>query len=923
MRPLELTISAFSSYSGKTVLDMEKLGTSGLYLITGETGAGKTTIFDAIAFALYGVPSGSNRSSGMLRSKYADPDTPTEVELKFSYGGKVYKIRRNPEYERPAKKGGGFTKQRAEAELILPDGKVISKVKDVDAAVRNIMGVDHNQFSQIAMIAQGDFLKLLTASTESRQEIFRKIFGTSLYRSIQDSLRVKFLDIKKDYEAIDSSIRQYIKGGVCKADTELSAELEKATAGEISYEESASLIEKIIADDLREKSTLEKEISDNAKLSDELAKSIEKGESYLKIKSELEKTTADKSTQEISLKELSTAVEEQKKRQPEADKLDKKITIAESLLPEYKELEKTRSELSFCEKKIAGNTAALEKNKTEKINLNDEILRLSEEAAGLENAGSEKEKLIAEKNRNEEKLRAVEAAAVRIADCRKYEKVLEQLQALYLEKQADADKLNEKYTAQNRAFLNEQAGILADGLTDGTPCPVCGSLSHPHLAEKSCNAPTESELKALHEETEKAQETAAEASRDASTALGNLNTAKDELARRLAELCGEENSDNPEEIINCLREETKSAINILNEKIHKEEKRVKRKNKLSELIPEKRDKLNSLGEEISRIESECASDKVKKSTAEEHISSLLSKLEFATAEDAQKEISDMKKSAEEIRNGLKKAEEKLSECEKRYAALIGTAEQLKKQLSEGTETDVEAEKAKKAELSERQKNLSDSLAAVSGRISMNRHTAENIKNSLKEKAVLEKKYIAIKSLHETAGGGLSGQGKLSLETYVQTAYFDRIIRRANIRLRIMTNGQYELIRRKSAENNRSQTGLELEVTDHYNSTVRDVKSLSGGESFKASLALALGLSDEIQSCAGGVKLDTMFIDEGFGSLDENSLQQAVNALAELTGEARLVGIISHVSELKRKIDKQIVVTKEKSGKPGTRVEIVC
>ncbi|NLA88209.1 MAG: SMC family ATPase [Clostridiales bacterium] len=228
MRPITLTMSAFGPYAEKTVLELYKLGTQGIYLITGDTGAGKTTIFDAITFALYGEASGENREASMLRSKYATPETPTFVELVFEYAGKRYTIKRNPEYERPVKRGEGTTTQKADAELTMPDGQVITKAKDVTNTVKEIIGIDRSQFTQIAMIAQGDFLKLLLAPTEERKKIFRQIFRTELYQVLQDKLKEESAALSRQREALCSRIRQYIDDIVCKDDDVLSIELEKA-----------------------------------------------------------------------------------------------------------------------------------------------------------------------------------------------------------------------------------------------------------------------------------------------------------------------------------------------------------------------------------------------------------------------------------------------------------------------------------------------------------------------------------------------------------------------------------------------------------------------------------------------------------------------------------------------------------------------
>ena len=231
MRPIRLVMSAFGPYAGRTELELSKLGTSGLYLITGDTGAGKTTIFDAIAFALYGEASGTAREAGMLRSQYADITTPTEVELTFEYKGRQYVLRRNPEYTRPRTRGDGLTTEKAGAELHYPDGRVETRLKDVNRAIVEIMGVDRNQFAQIVMIAQGDFLKLLIAPTEERKKIFQKIFRTERFQLLQDKLKAESNALKNEHEKVSSGLRQYMEGIVCAADSPFADAVKNARSG--------------------------------------------------------------------------------------------------------------------------------------------------------------------------------------------------------------------------------------------------------------------------------------------------------------------------------------------------------------------------------------------------------------------------------------------------------------------------------------------------------------------------------------------------------------------------------------------------------------------------------------------------------------------------------------------------------------------
>ena len=261
MRPLKLTIAGFGPYAGTQTLDFKTLGSSGLYLITGDTGAGKTTIFDAITFALFGEASGGDRSPDMLRSKYAGDSDPTFVELTFSYGGEVYKVRRNPEYQRAKTRGDGTTKQLAEAELTYPDGHVVTKLKDVDRAVRDIIGLTREQFAQVAMISQGDFRKLLQADTKERQKIFRDIFGTGLYVSLQEQLKARAAELKVQREQADVSIRQYVEGIACHEDSLLAADVKKAKENGLPITEIQGLLERLLKEDTAAQEVLSEQIT--------------------------------------------------------------------------------------------------------------------------------------------------------------------------------------------------------------------------------------------------------------------------------------------------------------------------------------------------------------------------------------------------------------------------------------------------------------------------------------------------------------------------------------------------------------------------------------------------------------------------------------------------------------------------------------
>ncbi|MBQ8841533.1 MAG: SMC family ATPase, partial [Ruminiclostridium sp.] len=571
--------------------------------------------------------------------------------------------------------------------------------------------------------------------------------------------------------------------------------------------------------------------------------------------------------------------------------------------------EKQASRISQYEAKLNTLKEDTEKEKAELISLSD--------------AGELKEKLTAEKEKAEAKMLSLASLRETAKRCERLKDKLSVEQDAYLKAYSKAKERSNEYERKYNAFLDEQAGILAeDRLKENEKCPVCGSLSHPEPAKKSLDAPTKEELDILKKESNNARDVASSASKVAGETKAKLETEEKNLSDKLSAFDNNPGTENAVEFSDTLIEETKGIIETIKGKITAEEKRIERKKQLSEAIPLKEADISALNSEIQALKEKTASDETLSEQIQKRITQLSSKLKFSSISEAEKNIKEIKSKASDIEIAVKKADENLRRLESDFSVMKGKREQLKKQLSDGCDIDLEAEKEKKKNLAEKQNEITAMITGINARIFNNRKNVSAIKEKDKEINEAESRYINIKSLYETANGSISDSAKFMLETYVQATHFERIIHRANYRLNIMSGGQYQLLRKTQSDNKKSQSGLELEIIDYSNGSTRDVKSLSGGESFMASLALALGLSDEIQNNASGIKIDTMFIDEGFGSLDSNSLQQAINVLSELTGEHRLVGIISHVSELQRKIDKQIVVSKEKNSKNGLGTKAV-
>lgn len=920
MRPLKLKISAFGPYAGVTELNLEKLGTSGIYLITGDTGAGKTTIFDAVTYALFGSPSGDNRDASMLRSKYAEADTPTEVELVFANNGSEYRVVRNPEYDRPAKKGDGFTKQKAGATLFLPDGNIVDRPKEVNAAIRDIIGVDRNQFTQISMIAQGDFLKLLVADTADRQKIFREIFKTVNYQVLQDRLKNESGALSKQFENAKLSVNQYISGILCDEDDVLSLEVSKAKEDRMMIADVIELLRVLIDKDNEESKALQENIRSTEKELEDINALLTKAENYKKAEQELEAVIRIQTEKAPLIDGLKMTVASIEGKAPEADEKQKQLTEIEAQYGEYDLLiEKKRTALmldsSLCKDKksvediSAGIGFSLQK-----------ITSMKEELSTLADSGTKKEKLLNAKEQAENKLQRADGLNEKLIAFEVLKKNLTAAQNNYLEAEKKSAEEAEAYSRLNKAFLDCQAGILAQKLSDGEPCPVCGSTSHPVKATKPVEAPAEAELKKAKQNADRAAELTAQASRRAAEISGKVKAEKVNISKFCSELIGtdsiEDAADKLGEFIIVLRQEVKK----LDSEIKDENERLQRKQALERLIPEKEKELEAIKNLQAETEKKISADGAKLRETENQIKELTQKLRFGSKAEAQAQADVLKEVIVSHRKSLEKAREDYRNVENELTELKGKAEQLKKSLEDKEDIDSDRLAEEKEKLIHRKAYFTAKQKEVSVRIASNLTAKNNITAKEAELTSIEEKWTWVKALSNTANGNISGKEKVALETYIQATFFERIIHRANTRLMVMTGGQYELKRRKVSTVLRGQSGLELDVKDYYNGSVRDVKSLSGGESFKASLSLALGLSDEIQSMAGGIRLDTMFVDEGFGSLDGESLQQAMRALVSLSEGNKLVGIISHVAELKEKIDKQIIVTKEKTG--GSKVEIV-
>ena len=924
MRPLHLTLSAFGPYAGQVEIPLEQLGERGLYLITGDTGAGKTTLFDAITYALYGEPSGDNRDPSMFRSKYAQPDTPTWVELVFSYGGQTYTVRRSPEYERPAKRGGGTTLQRAEAELHFPDGRLVTKTREVTGEIVNIIGLDRSQFAQIAMIAQGDFLKLLLADTRSRQEIFRKLFPTRGYMVFQEKVKSESGALQRECEAARASVKQYIDGVLCPREDPMYPQWERAWAGELPIQETVELLEALLEQDRERDTQCSEELEQLDGEWKAVTALLAKAEELEKAQSQLEEAQARRKTCAAQWEAAQQQLEAQTAQAPQLEGLRAQLADLEAELPRYQELDQLRQNLTALAQNIRRQSARLEEQENEQRRREKELELWRQERAGLEEAGAQRERLLGQQTRAQEQSQRLEELSTLLAGCRQARVNLENAQKRYGVARQKAQAAQEDYTGKNQAFLDEQAGILAQQLAEGQPCPVCGSLTHPTPAQLSPGAPTEEELNRVKQAWEAAQQTASTWSVEAGKARTALEEREQRLRSQMAHVLPEQGADQPvDQVAQSIQEAQRKAQEALDQvrgQLRQVEAALARKRQLDTQIPQQEQRLGELEQTIASAREQLAGANSRREELEGRIHALEGQLRYPQADQARQEQGKLNGELQRLEEAQTQAQRRANAAQLALTGAEAAVTQLKQLVEQSQPVDVETQRARSQELTLRRAQLTAVQRELHTRLTTNRTALEQIQGKTAQLTQLEQRYTWVRVLSNTVNGTLPGKEKIALETYVQMTFFDRILRRANLRLLVMTGGQYELKRRREAAGSRGQSGLEMDVIDHYNGTERSVKSLSGGESFQASLALALGLSDEIQSSAGGIRLDTMFVDEGFGSLDEESLNKAMGALGDLAQGNRLVGIISHVSELKEKIDKQIVVRKDRTG--GSRVEIV-
>ena len=1104
MKPLKLTLSAFGPYAGETVIDFTQLGGQGLFLVTGDTGAGKTTIFDGITFALYGETSGGVREASMLRSKYAEPETPTYAEYIFEYKGAVYTVKRSPDYERPKTRGKGMTMQKGEALLTFSDGRApVTKLKEVNQAVTDLIGLDMKQFTQIAMIAQGDFRKLLLADTEERSNIFRKLFHTDIYKVIQEKLKFEAGGLDKAYKELLRSIRQYTEQVRYSVEDPLGQQwaLMEKNGFEGNLEEGLEVLEQFLKADKNTLKALNKQIKENdAKLENmnqlfgkvhkeadakaRKEKLLEEREILFPQLEQAQKDAENAAKEPEEIQQLIFSIQKEKEKLDRYTNLEKLISeiedasvlieklktdstalqnrqketkaVLEEKQKEYQatdRTEKEKAETDFQKEKIDSLYAGVYKNcgnleflltkimnlETQAKEMKTQSEQMKKELADLEEQIVSGGNLEARENSLIMRLQQIQKMKDQQKRCQILEKEAESKKKAYLIASQKRTEIKEFLNRMEQAYLDAQAGVLAAGLQEGMPCPVCGSVHHPKLTQMPEKVPTEEQLKKQKMVAETAEQAASDSSVQAGEAAGLVQRSKEELTEGIksyvAQFLPEEKTEEilrneitdselrsfvkdqeshaqteleeiqkqkkaqldlqkkkeefsrqleqhakefqklqisiekrksqqesiqeqlqnqlDEPIFSWLREDTQQKMisdsglqqdqnskavyqqgsqevslllqqgrtaaewlkqqqDILDQKRKDQTALLEQRKLLETQISKVQTEITTLTDRINQNQQQTAAEKSRSEQMQKQRENMEKELGERTKEEILSQIQLQTRERKKLETHYKTVTEVKEALEKRMTELNSVITSLTEQLKESANISIEELNVQKEKFTQQKKSLSADRDEIHARLEINGDMYEKIRRQQTELLKTETRWKWMKSLSDTANGTITGKARIMLETYIQMQYFDRILARANIRLMTMSSGQYELVRRKENKSRVGKTGLELDVVDHYNGTVRSVKTLSGGETFQASLSLALGLSDEIQSSSGGIQLDTMFVDEGFGSLDEDALDQAIRALKDLSQGSRLVGIVSHVTELKERIDKKIIVTKKRT-----------
>lgn len=882
MKPILLQISGWGPYKGLEKVDFREFQKRGLFLITGPTGAGKTTIFDAITYALYGNVSGSMREKGSVRSDFALADTKTFVELTFSHNGKEYRVYRNPEYMRPKKRKTGeeaYTKEKENAILFLPDDSAIEGNQEVTKKVQEVLRMDYRQFKQISMIAQGEFTKLLTANQREKTEIFREIFDTFFYERFSATLKKKTSGLYAEIMTYRNKMDETIDG--VSLSEEQFSELTKGD--KYPYEAVLEYLTEKKKEQAKEIKEQKKKVKETQTRLDSLLTEMEKGKQINSLFAEEEKA---KKTY-LDLKQQEEKIKEKKRLKSQGEK----ATGLELFELAYTQVVKQEEELQKKRQKTATEIADYEKQIAETDcfwvhkSVIEELLQFGAICSEKQLALSQKEQVISEKT-----------------------KELAKIKEIYLSMEEKMLKKKQAYQNADLQYKRAMVGIVANMVVEGEPCPVCGSLHHPNVATLTGEVPSEEELEQLKESYEQANEEFLQLYEKVGKLTGEVETETANLTLWKEEQ--KQGEEKVKELYTLLEELCKDTIALPKLPGQQEEKNPlfwqERKRQFEQFILSQKENKVILTEKkklSEELEQENEKLQLQRTEKEAEWKQKLSEAGYATYEAYQKD----KLSKEEIESLRKEIED----YEKKETIQRDYWERTKKALIGKKQIELASLEEEYEIISKNKKKQEEELSASTISESSVARACESLETKMKEVKLLEKQYGIYGDLDNLTSG--KNSKRLVFEQYVLMSYFDSVLRAANLRFSKMTSGRYEIFRAEGTRDGRTKDNLEMDVLDHYTGKYRSIKTLSGGESFKASLALALGLSDVIQMTNGGILVETLFVDEGFGALDSESLEQACETLMSLVEKDHLIGIVSHVPELKERIESQLIIEKTNCG----------
>ena len=917
MKPLMLTMQAFGPYAGRETVDFAAID-HGLFLICGPTGSGKTTIFDAIKFALYGVTSDALRTAHDMRSAHASPDDLCYVELLFEHAGHEYRVYRAPAQSRPKKRGEGVTEIRPEASLEnASDGiSLASRVSDVTESVIELLGIDADQFSRIVMISQNDFAAVLNAKTREREALFRKLFGTQLYARAQDLLDERRRALEGDMAAARSGMEGEIERIPRPRDEELLAafdELMSLPDRTVRIHEFESLLERTIDVEERRAVALREEQARIRRDTAVLDVALGTAEAHERAKTSMHDARVWLAEHEQHVNDVLARRDALSACAPQRDELRARTRALEASLGDYDMLEEQRVLLEKTEREHSDAVAAHDSTAGRLTDIRSKLAAASGEQASLSDVEVRATRNAATRERLESMRATLDAMAIAYRSLSSLEVERARCQDDLVASEDALARASAALLEAQRLYNADRAGMLAESLEEGVPCPVCGSTNHPRLATRSTDAPSDAQLENLEQALSDARARRDDCAVRAASTTARVQSAASELDARVSAVF----DTMPAKLEIALREHLEQVDAELSELALAEDICAKDAVRFEELTAQ----IESMNATIAKLEDD-----------ERELNARVSELAIACAE--AKTAFDARLGAlahpskQAAREELRELEDRLAQMQDEFDSAVREAEKLSRArdeqqarikaanetLESGEELDLEKLRSDRRALSERDEALADELAKTQALLSRDADCLESIGRHARRMSGLEERFVTLDRLSRLASGRLAGAlGKVAFETYVQGAYFDRVLGAANERLHVMSASRYSLVHRERGRDRRASAGLEIDVLDRYTGTLRPSETLSGGETFLASLALALGLSDVIMAQAGGMYIDAMFVDEGFGTLDEETCQLAVDVLGKLSSDDRMIGIVSHVSDLKDRITRQIRVEKTRSG----------